>query len=60
MPVTIEATAETRTRLRRLADANECTMTEVVRRALALYEAIHDADEVTVTKDGKTKELLLP
>ncbi len=60
MKITLQTTVETDARHRRLGAALETSLSEVYRRALAVYESLQDADEITVTKGGKTKELLLP
>lgn len=60
MKITLQTTVDTDARHRRLAEALETSLSDVYRRAIAVYESLQGAEEITVKKGGKTKELLLP
>lgn len=61
MRFTLRLTAEVLARLDRLKASTDATSgSEVVRRALAVYEMLQGADKVTVTRDGETETLILP
>ena len=61
MKITLQTSAATDARHRRLKVALEASsLADVYRRALVVYEAVHDAESVTVTKNGETKTLVLP
>lgn len=60
MKITLHLTAASDSRLRRLKASTGTSLSEVVRNALAVYEALQGADEVTVRKGGDVKTLIMP
>lgn len=59
MKITLQTTIDTDARHRRLAEALETSLSDVYRRALAVYESVQGAEDISVTKGEQTKKILL-